>query len=250
MRRFTFVIAVSLIAAATARSQSADQGQQAAAPDRAAREKPAARVQEVADAPLSLSVRTKWATPDQEMLEVYFTVTNVGSRPVRSYAVRVARGVEAQEGGGCFFNNIERAAKILQPNQSLGRSTWRPVPASDAETPVELTLDFVEFADGTVWGADSCQAAERFGGMRAGARAAKLLFKRKLDEKGIDALVNRLYADDPALASPEGHSDAWKAGFRGAVNSLRERIRQANVEGGRPEVEDALRKPFDASENQ
>lgn len=79
--------------------------------------------------------------------------------------------------GGCFFNNIERAAKILQTNQSIGQSTWRPVPASDAETPVELTLDFVEFADGTGWGADSCQAAERLGGLRAGARGQVVLQK-------------------------------------------------------------------------
>lgn len=250
MRRFAVAIAISLLAAAAAQSQSADQSMQAAAPDRAAREKPAAKVQEFADAPLSLSVKTKWATPDQEMLEVYFTVTNVGSRPVRAYAVRVARGVEAQEGGGCFFNSIDRAAKILQPNQSLGRSTWRPVPASDAETPVELTLDFVEFADGTVWGADGCQAAERLGGLRAGARAAKAHFKKRLAEKGLDALVQRLYADDPALGTPEGHSDAWKAGFRGAINTYRERIRQANVEGGLPEVEATLQRPFDTTDNQ
>ena len=250
MKRLAFAIAVTLLAAATARSQSADQSMQAAAPDRAAREKPAAKVQELADAPLSLSVKTKWATPDQEMLEVYFTVTNVGSRPVRAYAVRVARGVETGEGGGCFFNNIEKAGKILQPNQSIGQSTWRPVPASDADTPVELTLDFIEFADGTVWGADGCQTAERLGGLRAGARAAKAHFKKKLAEKGIDALVKRLYVDDPALAPPEGHSDAWKAGFRGAINTYRERIRQANVEGGLPQVEDTLQRPFDTTDNQ
>jgi hypothetical protein len=250
MRHFAVAIALSLLASAAARSQSVAQNMPGAAPDHGAREKPAARVQDLADAPLSLSVKTKWATPDHEMLEVYFTVTNVGSRPVRAYAVRVTRGAETHEGGGCYVNNIDRAGKILQPNQSAGRSTWRPVAASDAETPVELTLDFVEFADGTVWGADSCQAAERLGGMRAGARAAKLLFKRKLDEKGIDTLVKRLYADDPALAPPEGHSDPWTAGFRGAVNSYRERIRQANVEGGLPEVQAALQRPFDAADNQ
>lgn len=245
MRRFAFAVTVSLIAAATTWAQSVDQSMQAAP----AREKPTARVQELAGAPLSLSVKMKWATPAQEMLEVYFTVTNVGSRPVRAYAVRVARGVEPHEGGGCFFNNIERAAKILQTNQSIGQSTWRPVPASDAETPVELTLDFVEFADGTVWGTDGCQAAERLGGLRAGARAAKSHFKKKLDEKGVDALVNKLYSDDPALAPPEGRSDAWKAGFRGAINSVRERIRQANLEGGLPEVETTLHRPFDTTDN-
>lgn len=244
MRRFAAAVALSLTAAVSAQSQSTDQSTQAV------RERPAAQVQEASGAPLLLSVQTKWATGDQQMLEVYFTAKNTGSRPVRAYAVRVSHGVEGQEGGGCFLNNIEKAGKILQPNQSVGRSTWRPVPESDPQTPIDLTLDFVEFADGTVWGSDSCQSAERLAGLREGARAARLRFKRKLDDKGIDTFVSQLYANDPDLAPPEGHSDVWKAGFRGAINSLREKVRKANEDGGLPEVEAALKRPFDASENQ
>jgi len=112
-----------------------------------------------------------------------------------------------------------------------------------------LSLDFVEFTDGSFWGGDTCQSAERLGGLRAGARAARAHFKKKLDEKGVDALVKGLYVDDPTLTLPEGYSDAWKAGFRGAVNTFRERIRQANVEGGLPEVEAALQRPFDTTDN-
>lgn len=246
MRRFAVAFTLLSIAAVTTQAQSNDESTH---PDKGVRERPAAQVQEAADAPLRLSVKTKWATSDQQMLEVYFTVTNAGSRPVRAYSVRVSHGAEVQEGGGCFLNNIERAGKVLQPNQSVGKSTWRPVSESDAQTPVDLTLDFVEFADGTVWGADSCQTAERLAGLREGGRAAKLRFKKKLDDKGIDIFINQLYANDPNLAPPEGHSDVWKAGFRGAINSLRERIRKANEEGGLSEVEAAIKRPFDASEN-
>ena len=250
MKKILLAVAAFLIVAVTVHSQLPDQNTQSASSDKGAREKPAANVQDVADAPLRLSVETKWATPDQQMLEVYFKVTNAGSRPVRAYAVRVSHGVEAQEGGGCFLNNTEKVGKILQPNQSVGRGTWRPIPLSDTQTSIDLTLDFVEFTDGSTWGVDSCQSAERLSGLRAGARVAKLRFKKKLDERGVDALLAQLYANDPDLAPPEGHSDAWKAGFRGAINTLRERIRQANVEGGLPDVEAALQRPFDASENQ
>lgn len=250
MRQLVLAVSVALIAAVTAQSQSTEQSTQAAPSDNAVREKPAVKVQEMPDAPLRLSVETKWATPDQQMLEVYFKVTNVGSRPVRAYAVRVSHGVEAQQDGGCSLNDTEKAGKILQPNRSAGRSTWRPVPLSDTQTSIDLTLDFVEFSDGSTWGVDSCQSAERLSGLRAGAHAAKLRFKKKLDESGIDTLLAQLYANDPDLAPPEGHSDAWKAGFRGAINTLRERVRQANVEGGLPDVEAALQRPFDASENQ
>jgi hypothetical protein len=183
MRRLLLALAISLATAAAARPQSPDQNTQQLPSDNGSREKPAVKVQEMPDAPLRLSVETKWATPDQQMLEVYFKVTNVGSRPVRAYAVRVNHGAEAQEDGGCSLNDTEKAGKILQPNQSAGRSTWRPVPLSDTQTSIDLTLDFVEFSDGSTWGVDSCQSAERLGGLRAGARAAKLRFKKKLDER-------------------------------------------------------------------
>lgn len=250
MRQCLLAFALCVAAAAAAHPQTPDRDAPSPASANPARERPAVNVQEPPDAPLRISAETKWATPDQQMLEVYFIVKNTGTRPVRAYAVRVSRGAGAEEGGGCFLNSIEKAGKILQPSHSAGRSTWRPVPPSGFQTPVDLTLDFAEFTDGSTWGADSCQSAERLGGLRAGARATKLRFKRKLNEKGVDALLRDLYTDDPDMAPPEGHSDAWKAGFRGAVSSLRERIRQANEEGGAPEVEAALQRPFDASENQ
>jgi hypothetical protein len=111
------------------------------------------------------------------MLEVYFTVTNVGSRPVRAYTVRVVYGVETQEGGGCYLNDIEKRGKILQPGQSAGRSTWRPAQPDNPQPAVELALDFVEFTDGGTWGTDTCQSAERLKGLRAGARGQGALQK-------------------------------------------------------------------------
>lgn len=250
MRRLLLAAALCVLAVTAAHTQAQEQGTKSQASGNAERAKPAVSAQEVPYAPLQVSGETKWATADQQMLEVYFTVTNVGSRPVRAYTVRVVYGVETQEGGGCYLNNIEKRGKILQQNQSAGRSTWRPAQPSDPQPAVELSLDFVEFTDGGTWGGDTCQSAERLVGLRAGARAAKSHFKKKLDEKGVDALVTKLYDDDPALAPPEGHSDAWKAGFRGAINTYRERIRQGNVEGGLPEVEETLQRPFDTTDNQ
>jgi len=248
MRRLLLAVAMCAMAATAAYPQSSDRSTQLS--DNVGREKPAVNVQGNPDAPLGITVEMKWATPDQQMLEVYFTVKNIGRKPIRAYTVRVSHGTETQEDAGCFLNNTEKLGKILQPNQSIGRSTWRPISLSDPQSAIGLILDFVEFTDGSVWGVDGCQSAERLSGLRAGARVAKLRFKRKLDERGIDALLKQLYTDDPDLAVPEGHSDAWKAGFRGAISSFRERIRRANEEGGLPEVNDALQRPFDASENQ
>lgn len=195
MRQFLLAIVVCFMTAVAARPQSVTS-------DNVERAKPAVNVQEIPGAPLRISVETKWATPDQQMLEVYFTVKNIGGNPIRAYTVRVSHGTEAQESAGCFLNNIEKAGKLLQPNQSVGRSTWRPISPSDPQSTIELTLDFVEFTDGSVWGGNSCQSAERLSGLRAGARVAKLRFKKKLNERGISALLKQLYEDDPELAPP------------------------------------------------
>src|SRR5918912_3633190 len=98
MRRLLLAAALCVSAATAARTQGSVQGAKSPASDNAERARPAVSAQEVPYAPLQVSGETKWATPDQQMLEVYFTVTNVGSRPVRAYTVRVVYGVETQEG--------------------------------------------------------------------------------------------------------------------------------------------------------
>lgn len=159
----------------------------------------------------------------------------------RAYTIRFGGPGGGSVGGdGCVFHGAHKAGKILQPSKSAGRSTWRPVPPSEVTSPVEVWVDFVEFADDSVWGTDTCQSAAWLDGLRIGGRTAKRLFTKQLRERGLDALIIRLYVDDPDLAPPKGHSDVWKKAFRGAVNSVRERIRSANEEGGLPEVEDTL----------
>lgn len=249
LQQLLLSLAVCCAAAVTASSQSQlpTQPEGGQAP---AREKPPVRTQEQPDAPLRLTSETKWALPDQQSLEVYFKVENVGGRPVRAYTVRFGGPGGGSVGGdGCVFDSAHKAGKILQPGKSAGRSTWRSVPPSEVTSPVEIWVDFVEFADGSVWGTDTCQSAEWLDGLRAGGRVARRLFTKQLRERGLDALMTRLYVDDPDLAPPEGHSDVWKKAFRGAVNSVRERIRSANEDGGLPEVEDTLKKAFDAADD-
>src|SRR5215207_8975559 len=114
MRRLILATALCALTAAVAEPQSSDR---AAQPARGgtARERPVVNVQRVPDAPLSLTVETKWATPDQQMLEVYVSVQNVGRKSIRAYAVRVGDGIGAQEGRGCYLDNAAKSGKILLP---------------------------------------------------------------------------------------------------------------------------------------
>lgn len=249
MKKLLLAAAACCLAAAPVYAQPSSE-QQSGPPPAAERGKPAVKVREQQGSPLQVSMQTKWVSTDQQGLELYFVVTNAGERPVRAYTVRVGGVAEGEPGGGCFFHNTEKRGKVLQPGRSAGRSTWRAIPLSEPRPEIDVAVDFVEFNDGSTWGGDTCQSAELLNGLRAGGRAAQREFKKKLDARGVEALLRELDDEDPALAPPEGRSAAWERGFEGGVSSLRERIRKAHDEGGEPDVEDALRRPFDASEDQ
>lgn len=200
------------------------------------------------DSPARLSAETKWVEADKRAAEVTYTVENIGSKPIRAYAVRITTPNGNAPRARCYFNTTDKPGKILQPNTSAVKSTWMAVSDNDSQSSVEVAVDFVEFTDGSMWGPDICQSAELLDGLREGARAAKREFKKELSEKKLELFIRQLYRENPNLVPPQGHSDTWVSGFKGAINSLRERVRRANEEGGGPEVEAALQRPFDVSE--
>lgn len=215
----------------------------------AGREKPAVAAREQPGSPLQVSSsRVKWATPDQRIVELYYVVQNTSKRPVRAFAVRAGDATRGQAtDDGCFFHNAPVPGKIIQPGGTVGRSLWQQSP-TESGARISLTIDYVEFADGGAWGEDSCQAAEMFDGMRAGAAALRENLRRVLREEGPDTLLNTLKSDYGEVEPPQGRSAVWVKGFRSGAGGMRERVRRANEEGGLPEVEAALRRAVEGSE--
>jgi hypothetical protein len=74
--------------------------------------------------------------------------------------------------------------------------------------------------------------------------------KKILQDSGADALMEELKTARDDVNPPEGRSAAWIEGYRGGISSIRERIRRAYEDGGLPEVEAVLQRPFDASDSQ
>jgi hypothetical protein len=198
--------------------------------------------------PLSISSTTRWLKPEQQIFDIYIVVTNVGKRSIRAYATYNSYAGESQESRGCFLHNFTSIGKVLQPGQKDGRSIWR-TSGPDFQPNIELAVDFVEFTDGGVWGTDTCQSMQRLEGMRAGAQATKAELKRILQDKGPEGVVVELKEIFKGIDVPQGRSSVWVEGFRAGITSLREKVAKAYEEGGIPDINAALQRPFDASES-
>lgn len=248
MVHYVFPVLALTLFAAVANSQSLSVSGPSQNTSMAERQKPAVNVQQRTGTPLRISLKTKWATSDEQMLEIYAVVENVSDLEIGAYALRSSAADSTQNSGACLLHNIQSPGKILRPGNSDGKSMWRRIALDRPSSDIELSLDFVEFANGSTWGVDVCQSAERLSGLRAGALAAKDKLAKMLDQNNGKALINMLKFDAPILEAPEDHSPVWVEGFQGGVRTLFERVRKANDEGGPPEAERVLRLPFDASE--
>lgn len=229
------------------------------------------------DSPLSLSVKTYWLSlklktkwTDPSHYEIYTSVENVNDGAVSAYAIRHSPGLEIP--GLCV--RIMPRDKVLERGKSHGISTWSSFSPSDPVLTYEV--DFVEFTDGTTWGADVCRSAERLAGQRAGADAttARLLgllagggpdavieaVKEELSGYGPDAVMNEavrlglvehgtkaVKAESSDAAPAPEHSPVWQLGYFIGTKGIAERVRRAVEASGSGEIEHTLRFPYDAS---
>jgi hypothetical protein len=141
-------------------------------------------------------------------------------------------------------------------------------------------VDYVEFTDGSTWGADACRTSEYLAGARAGAAAAvvRLLgllagggpeivtraVKDELEGFGPDAVMNEAVRLGLAKRGPDGvlravkgeavrgqssdgHSPVWELGFFIGTKAIANRVRDAVRNSGPDEIETTLRLPYDAA---
>jgi len=221
---------------------------------------PAFKVVAQPDAPVHIvSAAVKWALPnDRRGIEVYIVVENASQKAVRKYTTRR----ELSSGRWTCEGPPKLSAKGLLPGEKAGTSTWQGVPSADS--PPRVWVDFVEFVDGTRWGADECQTGEWIDGGYAGERAQRDQFLKIFREEGADALMTYIRKnyekriDEAAGKSstrplvpiwpPTGHSQHWEAGFKNGARSLVERVIEAERKWGADEIEHELSRPVGPTE--
>jgi len=193
------------------------------------------------DAPLRI-VHTFVETPSPEKIVVRVMVQNQSAKNIRALAIAADTRVD--------FLNLSSRASILMPSQI---KTFDIVYTEDGRPKrVNLSIDFVEFGDGTAWGIDNANSRDRLAGQREGAKAERQRLKNLFKSKGRSALTELLEGEVPdklESSSAANRSQEWQQGYRSGMASIRYRLRQALQTSNQEQVELELNKSYDTSED-
>lgn len=178
--------------------------------------------------------------PEPYIYEILYNLTNIGKKPIRAYTIRQVMFVGGQEQEAATWVDLDLTNKMLQPNQSIPEgAVFQPF---SKQTPSNFTLsvDFIEFADGTTWGADLIKSAERMAGRRAGARESVKHLNKIFKEGGASAVMKALDSGALDFPPPAGHSAEWNDAFNDGKKMTKSRLKRAMNKGGLHQVERAL----------
>jgi hypothetical protein len=210
---------------------------------------PRISVEQQPDSPLLIS-SIYMTSPDPFKPQYGYTIANIKDKPIRAYAIKEdIRFGERQAGtSGVDLSHLPSLKLLLQPNQSRSISADNSSKYTQPVNEIILSVDFVEFSDGSTWGNDSFNSAQRLAGQRAGGKAALKRFRESLKTGEPDSLTDAIIQDDVIQSDNQVSSQDWHEGFQTGVGIVRNRLKEAKRKGGGAEVVKELEKPFDASE--
>lgn len=165
-----------------------------------------------------------------------YVISNVSDKTIRAFAVKedVFYGKENYKQSGVTLSHFITQQQLLNSNESRQQYAENNTTYPEDVNKIVLSIDFVEFEDGSVWGENSNKSDEYLEGQRAGADAAVKAFREKLNKDGLEALMEELDRDSTniALQAEESKSSRWKTGFQSGVGVIRNRLKKASNDLG------------------
>ena len=150
--------------------------------------------------------------------------------------------------------NAEDNSQLLQPDQTLNARVGGQFTEPKIPHKITVEVDFVEFADGSIWGKDIGRNKEGLAAERSGAKIYLEYLQKVKREKGIQAVIkkaNQLTDEvlkiENALIASETQNSHLAASFRGGMGRIKSRVIKAFKTNGIKAVEEELQKPFDLS---
>lgn len=187
------------------------------------------------DAPIRISLG-KVVSDNPSAPAFEYSLVNVSDKPIRAHALRIDDGLM---GSLLEIHTFPWQSRQTHPG-TYGDKTFSP-PLKG----IEMSVDFVEFADGTTWGPDTTNAAERVAGHYAGRAAERDRLIKLLEEGGTQAVITAIEADDVQIVSQSGRSERWEHNYRIGAKYYRLGLRRTYKNEGLAAMETSLRKELD-----
>lgn len=215
--------------------------------DRVAAKKSLLILKDQPDSPLTITSVIVDEFSDPRMPTVNFNVINNSGKPIMVYAIKheAALGSRGTVSGSVTVISADRK-HVLRP----GKAPQGEISGIQYPQPPEsltLSVDFVEFVDGTRWGDDTLKNGERLDGLRAGANAEREALMKVLMNEGSEGVIRSLDSITPEADQPSSHSAQWLDGFRQGVDVTRGRVRSKGQ--SHSEIERELRRPVNTTED-
>lgn len=163
-----------------------------------------------------------------------YTVTNRSAKPIHSYAIRHYSPVP--HGNGAYGSEPPGG---LAPGQSREDSL-----AAHDYVEMTLTVDFVQFADGTTWLSEAPGATVKPQGVEAGAKEAAAQLRRVFEREGASAVIEmlpRIHAEVPGDLFSTDEGEFGTFGHYSGVTNMAVRVQHSFAEGGPQGLAECLR---------
>jgi len=197
-----------------------------------------------------LHIVSTWvASREPKQFKLIAQVQNKSGKEIRAYAINSQTATNTQQNGLSQFMNLTRRSELWHPTEV------RAIEFSDPQVgqieSIRLTIDFVEFDDGTTWGPDTQNSRDILAGQREGARLEKQRLHKLLQDKGREALVDeilRVSSIQVDIAVRNNHSPQRFSGYRSGVSAVHRHLMEALRSRDKDAIDSELIKEFDTSE--
>lgn len=165
--------------------------------------------------------------------DIIYSLQNVSNKPIKAYTL-----LGDGKRGGKVITSFFTAKRFQTGESIIGSLDIERVNITDGEA-VLLSIDYVEFEDGSSWGSDSAEKSEEIAGQREGIKAAIKRLKdtiTKQTPESTNNIVDFLKQDmrEIVVDVPDANqSDKWQGGFRfgyKSVISILQRIENQKTE--------------------
>lgn len=188
--------------------------------------------------PITISA-ARAGVSDLETTDIEFTITNVSQKVITAFAYYQDVEAAGEKHQTSALQYLQLTDSQLAPNQSVtDYSAYQNLASEKHE--VTLQIDYVQFADGTTWGADFSKSGEVIAGERAAATILTKRLVKILNTDNAGQVMSAIEAGAGNIEPPSTRPDQWQEGFRLACNTLVRRIKEAESKGGWPRVQAEL----------